>query len=45
MEREHGAPIGTLALAITLAVGIVVLAPDAGAAAPPEQHVRQVSLR
>jgi hypothetical protein len=34
MDREQAAPVATLALAITLALGAVLAAPDAKAATP-----------
>jgi hypothetical protein len=38
MEHGHAAPISTLALAVTLAVGAILAAPDAHAAPTTTSH-------
>jgi hypothetical protein len=45
MEQQHVAPIGTLALAITLALGALIVTPDARAAAPTGQHTSHAVRR
>jgi hypothetical protein len=45
MEQDHVAPIGTLALALTLALGTLLVAPDAGAASPTEQNASPAAGR
>jgi hypothetical protein len=43
MDHAHAAPVGTVALALTLALGVLLVAPDTDAEPGPTQQAAHLS--